>query len=132
MIKNKINNKARLLAGYCWEWEKSKRNDTNHHDIVIENFDFSMSWNLGSDGMEWLIKKESVNEVGCIHTSQGLELDYVGVIIGDDIRYENGRIFTDVSKRAKTDQSVKGWKSGLKNNKEETLKLADEVIKKYI
>jgi DUF2075 family protein len=127
--KNKINNKARLLAGYCWEWEKSKRNDTNHHDIQIKEHDFSMSWNLGSDGMEWLIKEDSVNEVGCIHTSQGLELDYIGVIIGDDLRYENGRIVTDVSKRAKTDQSVKGWKSGLKKNREETLKLADEVIK---
>jgi DUF2075 family protein len=79
--------------------------------------------------MEWLIKEDSVNEVGCIHTSQGLELDYIGVIIGDDLRYENGRIVTDVSKRAKTDQSVKGWKSGLKKNREETLKLADEVIK---
>jgi DUF2075 family protein len=127
--KNKINNKARLLAGYCWEWEKSKRNDTNHHDIQIKEHDFSMSWNLGSDGMEWLIKEDSVNEVGCIHTSQGLELDYIGVIIGDDLRYENGKIITDVSKRAKTDQSVKGWKSGLKNNREETLRIADEVIK---
>ena len=99
--KNKENNKARLLAGYCWEWEKSKRNDTNHHDIFIEEFDFSMSWNLGSDGMEFIIKNESVNEVGCIHTSQGLELDYIGVIIGDDLRFEKGTIITDVSKKSK-------------------------------
>lgn len=127
--KNKINNKARLLAGYCWNWDKKTRNDTNHHDIQIKEFDFTMSWNLGSDGMEWLIKEESVNEVGCIHTSQGLELDYIGVIIGDDLRFENGEIKTDVSKRAKTDQSVKGWKKGIKNNPIETRKLADEIIK---
>lgn len=127
--KNKINNKARLLAGYCWDWEKSQRNDTDHHDIIIEDYNFSMSWNLGSDGMQFIIKEDSVHEVGCIHTSQGLELDYVGVIIGDDLRYENGRIITDVSKRASTDQSVKGWKSGLKKNREETLRLTNEIIK---
>ena len=50
----------------------------------------------------------SVNEIGCIHTCQGLEFDYVGVIIGDDIRYENGHIVTDYKKRTATDQSLKG------------------------
>ena len=127
--KNKINNKARLLAGYCWDWDKSQRSNTNHHDIVIDQFDFSMSWNLGSDGMEWIIKESSVNEIGCIHTSQGLELDYIGVIIGRDLRYENGQIITDVSQRASTDQSVKGWKSMMKKDAEATEKLADEIIK---
>lgn len=127
--KNEINNKARLLAGYCWNWEKDKRNDTNHYDITIPEFNFAMSWNLGSDGMEWLIKEDSVNEIGCIHTSQGLELDYIGVIIGDDLRYENGKVITDVTKRAKTDQSVRGWKKGMKENPIETEKKVDEVIR---
>ena len=127
--KNKINNKSRLLAGYCWDWKKEERNNTNHHDIVIPEFNFSMSWNLGSDGSEWLIKEDSVNEIGCIHTSQGLELDYIGVIIGDDLRFENYKIITDVTKRAKTDQSVKGWKTRMKTNPEETKQHADEIIK---
>jgi DUF2075 family protein len=127
--KNKINNKARLLAGYCWDWDKSQRSNTNHHDIKIDEFNFSMSWNLGSDGMEWIIKESSVNEIGCIHTSQGLELDYIGVIIGDDLRYENGKLITDVSKRASTDQSVKGWKSKMKKDPLATQELADEIIK---
>lgn len=127
--KNKINNKARLLAGYCWDWDKSQRSNSNHHDIVIDQFDFSMSWNLGSDGMEWIIKESSIYEIGCIHTAQGLELDYIGVIIGKDLRYENGQIVTDVTQRASTDQSVKGWKSMMKKDPETTKKLADEIIK---
>lgn len=127
--KNKMNNKARLLAGYCWNWEKAMRNDTFHHDIIIPEFDFSMSWNLGSDGTEWLIKETSVNEIGCIHTSQGLELDYIGVIIGDDLRYENGQVITDVSKRAKTDQSVKGWKKGMKERPEYMKQKVDTIIR---
>jgi DUF2075 family protein/DNA replication protein DnaC len=86
--KNKLNNKARLLAGYCWNWEKSKRNDTDHHDIIIPRFNFSMSWNLGSDGQKWLIQENSVNEIGCIHTSQGYDLNYTGVIFGNEIKYD--------------------------------------------
>ncbi len=127
--KNKVNNKARLLAGYCWNWDKSQRSNTNHHDINIEKFNFSMSWNLGSDGMEWIIKESSVNEIGCIHTCQGLELDYIGVIIGEDLRYGSGQLITDVTKRAQTDQSVKGWKSMMKEDPLTTQKLADEIIK---
>jgi DUF2075 family protein/thymidine kinase len=127
--KNKINNKARLLAGYCWDWEKDKRNDTNHHDIVIEEFDFGMSWNLGTDGQAYLIQPESVNQVGCIHTSQGLELDYVGVIIGDDLRFENGNVITDVTKRSSYDQSVKGWKTALKKRDGAITKKIDDIIR---
>ena len=117
---------ARLLAGYCWNWDKEGRDDTDYHDIVIG--DFAMSWNLGNTDT-YAIDETSVNEVGCIHTSQGLEFDFVGVIIGEDMRYENGHIVTDFSKRAKTDQSLKGIKTLYKQNPDEALKIADEIIK---
>ena len=126
--KNKINNKARLLAGYCWNWIKEGKNDTNIHDIVIPEHNFAMSWNLGSSST-WAIDPESVNEVGCIHTSQGLEFDYVGVIIGKDLRYEDGQVITDFTERASTDNSLKGIKTMYKNDPEKALKIADEIIK---
>ena len=124
--KNKVNNKSRLLAGYCWKWPKLTRSDTNFHDIKIG--DFEISWNL-QNGKEYALDENSVHEAGCIHTTQGLEFDYVGVIIGDDMRYENGKIITDYTKRASTDQSIKGLKKLYKENKEEALKRADEIIK---
>ena len=124
--KNKIANKARILAGYCWNWPKEGRNDTNYHDIRIG--DFGISWNL-SEGKAFAISETSVNEAGCIHTTQGLEFDYVGVIIGNDLRYENGHVVTDFTKRASTDQSIKGLKSLYKVNKVEALKRAEEIIK---
>ncbi len=105
--KNAASNHARILAGYCWDWIKQGKNNSTVHDIKIG--DFEMSWNLGNT-TTYAIDETSVNEIGCIHTSQGLEFDYVGVIIGDDMRYENGRIVTDFTKRAKTDQSLKGIK----------------------
>ncbi len=124
--KNKAANRARLLAGYCWNWNKEGVNDTNVHDIKIG--DFEMSWNL-RDGVPYALSETSVNEVGCIHTSQGLEFDYVGVIIGDDLRYENGRVVADCTKRAKTDTSLNGLKKLLEENPEEGRRREDELIK---
>ena len=127
--KNQVNNKARLVAGYCWDWISEGKDNTNIYDITIPEYNFGMSWNLGSS-TTWAIDKNSVNEIGCIHTSQGLEFDYVGVIIGEDIRYENGIIVTDYTKRAKTDQSLKGInKITREQGIEEANKIADSIIK---
>ena len=126
--KNKINNKARILAGYCWDWIKDGKNKSDVFDITIPEYDFAMSWNLGNS-QTWAIDAESVNEIGCIHTAQGLEFDYVGVIIGNDLRYENGKIITDVTERAKTDQSIKGIYKMAQQDFDKAVKVADEIIK---
>lgn len=124
--RNKENNKARLLAGYCWEWPVETRSDPNYCDIVIG--DFKMSWNFNNTDT-WAIDSDSVNQVGCIHTSQGLEFDYVGVIIGRDLRYENGKIITDLFERASTDQSIKGLKGMYKKDPQKAQEIADEIIR---
>ena len=124
--RNRISNRARILAGYCWEWFKKEQNNTDYHDIKIG--DFEMSWNLGN-GEPFAVSETSINEAGCIHTSQGLEFDYVGVIMGDDIRFEDNHVVTDFTRRAKTDQSLKGIKKLYKESPEEANKRADEIIK---
>ena len=126
MEKNRESNKARILAGYCWDWPKEHRKDTEYHDITIG--DFGISWNLDS-GESFATAPTSVNEAGCIHTTQGLEFDYVGVIIGDDLRFRDGHVVTDYTKRAKTDQSVKGLKKLYQESPKEAEKRADEIIK---
>ena len=120
------HNRARILAGYCWNWKKEGVNDPSVHDIIIG--DFEISWNL-KNTTTFAIDEDSIHEAGCIHTSQGLEFDYVGVIIGDDMRYENGMVVTDFTKRARTDQSLKGIKKLYKENPELANKEADEIIK---
>ena len=125
--KNRKENKARLVAGYCWDWKSKK--DPNAYDICLPNYGFEAQWNLKDDGSLWLIAKNSVNQVGCIHTCQGLELDYVGVIIGDDFVVRDGIVITDPSKRSKNDRSIRGYKTQLKSNREETLRKTDELIK---
>lgn len=124
--KNRDSNRARILAGYCWNWPKEGRRNSDYHDIKIG--DFEISWNL-DDGQAFAISENSVNEAGCIHTTQGLEFDYVGVIIGNDLRYEKGHIVTDPSKRASTDKSLDGYKKLYKENPEQAQVRADEIIK---
>ncbi len=126
IFEKNTDNNARLLAGYCWDWIKEGKNNTDVHDIVID--DFSMSWNLGNSDT-WAIDGTSVNEIGCIHTSQGLEFDYVGVIIGEDMRYDGEHIVTDFNERAGTDKSLFGIKKMYKESPSEALEVADEIIK---
>ena len=120
-VKNDINNKSRMLAGYCYNWITKKDRFSELYDIELEN-NFKAKWNFGSTST-WAIDVDSFDQVGCIHTSQGLEFDYVGVIIGKDLRFENNKVITDYTKRAKTDTSLKGIKSS------RNYKLADEIIR---
>ena len=125
--RNKVNNRSRMVAGYCWNWISEGKDDTFVHDVIIPEHGFGMSWNLDNSNT-WAVDPESVNEIGCIHTCQGLEFDYVGVIIGDDMRCVDGRIFTDASKRARTDQSLKGLKKSYPDPTE-AYAAADRIIK---
>ena len=125
--KNKINNKSRVVAGYCWDWISQKKPDLS--DITINEFGYKATWNLTSDGSEWIISPKSVEEVGCIHTCQGLEVDYIGVIIGRDLVAINGVLKTDPSARAKTDKSLAGYKKELKEDPISAEIKADEIIR---
>ncbi|WP_277302122.1 DUF2075 domain-containing protein [Veillonella caviae] len=125
--KNTPNNKARILAGYCWNWNKNGKNTNLVKDIQIPEHNFAISWNLGNSSTYAI--DDSIDEAGCIHTTQGLEFEYVGVIIGDDLRYENGKLIVDISKRAKTDQSIKGIKKLFKEDPEKAQIIANEIVK---
>ena len=114
-----------MVAGYCWKWI-SKRNP-QLKDIVIDGY--KATWNLNTDGQAWIIKPDSVSEVGCIHTCQGLELDYVGVIVGPDLIVRNGKIITQPQERASTDKSIHGWKSLFRVKPDATMVRLDRIIK---
>lgn len=85
------NNKARIISGDVFPW--ISRNDKSQIDIHI--YGFSAQWNKTK---AFATDPKSIDEVGCIHTTQGMEFEYVGLIIGDDLRYVNGKIITDYTK----------------------------------
>lgn len=125
--KNRASNKARVVAGYCWGWPS--KTDPSAFDIVMPEHGYRRQWNLTQDGSLWIMADESVAQVGCIHTCQGLEVDHVGVIIGPDLVYRDGRIQTDPKARAKSDKSIKGLGVLMKRDAKAAQALADRIIK---
>ncbi|MCK0106720.1 DNA/RNA helicase domain-containing protein [Marinobacter sp. S0848L] len=73
---------SRLIAGYSWPWISKK--DSTAYDIVVDGV--QLRWN--STNTDWINKEGSHNEVGCIHTTQGYDLNYAGIIFGEEIRFD--------------------------------------------
>jgi len=116
---------ARTVGGYCWEW-KSQNNPTLD-DVVIGKL--KMKWNMKKHGGQWIIKPDSIFELGSIHRCQGLELDYVGVIIGPDLVVRDGKVVTDAFKRHHADRTIFGFKKMFSENAEAAKKRVDPLIK---
>ena len=117
--KNDLNNKSRMIAGYCYEWVTENNPQGDEYDIILED-GFRAKWNFSNS--LFAIAPDSFDQVGCIHTTQGLEFDYCGIIIGQDLRYEDGKVITDPSKEAISDKS-----SGIRSCKDKVL--ADKLIR---
>ena len=101
--------KARLLAGWCWPWKQNSLEENGDllHEITITEEDgslFSIPWETLSGGRKptgiykkmyapnadvWLNDINGINQTGCIHSAQGWEVDYAGVIIAGDIKYDH-------------------------------------------
>lgn len=126
--KNEQGYKARMVAGFAWPWTPEKNGNVNADvfDIDISEYNFKMPWNSRKDQYTWAIEDEKVNQVGCVHTSQGLEFDYIGVIIGNDLRYnaELMKIYANP-----TDYYDRSGKKGLKNNPEELTNLIKNIYR---
>ncbi|WP_252229925.1 MULTISPECIES: DUF2075 domain-containing protein [unclassified Clostridium] len=84
--KDKKFGLCRIIAGYAWPWNSKK--DSTNYDIIINNSKFR--WN--SQNKDWINSPNALNEIGCIHTTQGYDINYAGIIIGNEISYENGEI----------------------------------------
>ena len=119
------NSTARMVAGYCWPWVSKKY--PHEFDFILEN-GFTARWNLEKHGQAWLDIPESINEIGCIHTCQGLEVDYIGVIIGPDLVISGDGFSTNVDARAPHDTTVRGRKAALKRG-EITEEDLDKIIR---
>jgi DUF2075 family protein len=114
-------------AGYCWPW--NSKTDKKANDIVFPEHNFAKQWNLTQDGMLWIISPASVEQIGCIHTCQGLEVDYIGVIMGPDLVIRNGQWICQPTARASSDKSIHGLKGLLKTNPERGHQMAELLIK---
>lgn len=79
---------CRMIAGYSWPWKSNpKQNpppDPSTTDIDLDGLSFK--WN--STDKDWINSENAFNEIGCIHTTQGYDLNYTAVIFGKEINYD--------------------------------------------
>ncbi len=83
--KEKTYKLCRVVSGYAWPWH-TKIGSKSSQKFDIKIGDIELVWN--STAKDWVNSKNSINEVGCIHTIQGYDLNYVGVIIGPEFGYD--------------------------------------------
>ena len=121
--KDDVCGLSKTVAGFAWEWRtKQKRKPKDNmdcydmlvkageYDILIE--DYRYIWNLTNE--DWVTRQDSHYTIGCIHTSQGYDMNYVGVIFGEEIDYDfetesiviNLEKYQDKKVKAATEESV--------------------------
>lgn len=119
---------CRNVAGYSWKWNsKSKKKykdnlDAYNNLVSKEIYDIEIKghkylWNLTDE--DWISRKDSIYTIGCIHTTQGFDLNYVGVIFGHEIDYNPKTNNIEVYKSKFYDANVKNA-------------VSEEEFKKYI
>lgn len=111
---------ARLVAGFAWEWRS--RRDKDSWDIELDGR--YLRWN-GTE-RDWINSERSIDEVGSIHTVQGYDLNYAGVIIGNDLRYDAS------ARQLFVDRANYFDKKGKQNNPRLGLVYSDEDLLRYI
>lgn len=126
--KSLSGHSARVLAGYAWKWTSAENGNPNGEvtDVEIPEFDFRMPWNSRRVGSTWAIDESGIEQVGCIHTSQGLEFEYVGIIVGADLSFDPSSM--EFVTKYDAYQDVQG-KKGLRKKPEELNRLVRNIYK---
>jgi hypothetical protein len=120
-LENEIGSKssngftARVAAGFCWPWSNPRPDGTLEEDVVIG--EYRRSWNAKPGDWKlapgipsaslWATDPRGIGQVGCVYTIQGFELDYVGVLWGNDLVYRFDRMGWVGDKKESADQVVK-------------------------
>lgn len=119
---------ARLMAGYAWPWtsEKDGNADAQACDVAVPECGWSRPWNSRRNTYRWAFDETMRGQVGCVHTSQGLEFDYAGVIIGLDLRFDPERhaLFAD-----KSHYFDRAGKKGIANDPETLASLIKNIYR---
>lgn len=111
---------SRMLAGFAWRWVS--KGGKAIPDIEIDGLE--LFWNRAE--RDWINSPTALEEVGCIHTSQGYDLNYAGVIIGPELRWDATADRLEFVRENYHDQN------GRNNNKALGQTYSDEDLLQYV
>lgn len=116
---------ARMVAGFAWKW-KTKKNK-NAFDIEIDGIRFR--WN--STQNNWIGSKNAPEEVGSIYTVQGDDLNYVGIIIGEDLIYRNGKLVFNRKACADSGAMKRSQRQVANNERIDNESMLEQILRTY-
>lgn len=128
--RDRAHGLSRLAAGYAWTWESDpKKKDMKRIPLAKRPYDIEIDghrWRWNSADKDWINSPDALKEIGSIHTVQGYDLNYAGVIIGRDLRLDpsTGKI--------RFDRTQYRDKKGLENNRKRGIKYTDADIERYV
>lgn len=122
--KQKEFPKSRLLSGYTHNW--ISQYDDNLYDFIMDDGKFKMKWNKKVD-YSYINDETQFDRIGCIHTIQGVDMQYAGVIIGKDIIFRDGKIIFDQSQNASSDKAS-GIRTALPKDAENMIRNTYKVL----
>jgi hypothetical protein len=109
---------GRVTAGYCWHWSMPDENGNLKDDIVIGSY--RRPWDARPEAKKlasgipkatlWADDPNGINQIGCVYNAQGFEFDYVGVIVGPDLRYNFDRQMWEGHRENSHDPTVRSSK----------------------
>lgn len=120
IVEKSKYNKARMMSGDVFPCLSKE----NKHEIDIIDGPFEAQWNTRND---FSSNPVCIDEVGCIHTVQGMEFEYAGLIIADDLRYENGKIIMDHTKHH--DSATEFKRPSKRKVRDEDIPIIDQLIR---
>lgn len=148
-IKKKADNEdtklSRLIANYDWKYTKGKRPKDvlqKYWEVFVEEENWHKPWNYELEkeldsvqkkkikNQSWAEQEHTINEVGSTFTIQGFDLNYAGVILGNSVKYKDGKIFFDPkeTKHSKVTMRKKLSDGTMQNFAEELLKHEIRVL----
>lgn len=108
-------NSARIVAGFCWPWSKPNPDGSLVDDVKIGNF--AMPWEKKDQFWKWATDDSGMEQVGTVYTAQGFEFDYIAVIFGHDLVY---------------DQGLRSWKAVPQNSYDKAATRGNEALTKHL
>lgn len=108
-------NKSRVVAGFCWPWSDPRPDGTLVKDVKIG--DFEMPWEQKNQFWKWATDDAGMEQVGTVYTAQGFEFDYIAVIFGNDLVF---------------DQSENKWKAIPQNSSDSQVKRNNQALTQHL
>lgn len=116
---------SRMVAGFAWKW--SSKENKREYDIRIDGMEFR--WN--STQNNWIGSKNAPEEVGSIYTVQGDDLNYVGIIIGNDLLYRNGKLIFNREACADSGAMKRSQRQVVNNEQISEDDMLEQVLRTY-